>query len=166
MNEGTLNAIKEAILLEKRGQVLYRSVAEKTGSAAVREVFTKMAEEEKKHEETLKLHYSSLVSSGKLAAISKLGQVDDHTGEILRDKVRKEIKAAGYEAAAIAAAIALEKEAERFYLEKRDAAESDIEKDLFDWLATWEHGHMELLASMDKALMEDIWFENSFWPEI
>ena len=160
MNEGTLNAIKEAILLEKRGQVLYRSVAEKTGSATVREVFTKMAEEEKKHEETLKLHYSSLVSSGKLAAISRLGQVDDHTGEIIRDKVRKEIKAA------IAAAIALEKEAERFYLEKRDSAESSVEKDLFDWLATWEHGHMELLASMDRALMEDIWFENSFWPEI
>lgn len=166
MNEGTLNAIKEAILLEKRGQVLYRSVADKTDSAAVREVFTKMAEEEKNHEETLKLHYSSLVSSGKLAAIDTLGQVEDHTGEIIRDKVRKEIKAAGYEAAAIAAAIALEKEAERFYLEKRDAAGSDIEKDLFDWLATWEHGHMELLASMDRALMEDIWFENSFWPEI
>ncbi len=102
MNERTLNAIKEAILLEKRGQVLYRSVAEKTDSASVREVFTKMAEEEQKHEETLKLHYSSLVSSGKLAALGKLGQAEDHTGEIIKDKVRKEIKAAGYEAAAIA----------------------------------------------------------------
>jgi rubrerythrin len=166
MNERTLNAIKEAILLEKRGQVLYRSVAERTESPTVREVFTKMAEEEEKHEETLKLHYSSLVSSGKLAAITGLGQVADHTGEIVTDKVRKEIKAAGYEAAAIAAAIALEKEAERFYLEKRDIAESTVERELFDWLATWEHGHMELLASMDRALMEDIWFENSFWPEI
>ncbi len=166
MNERTLNAIKEAILLEKRGQVLYRSVAEKSGSATVREVFTKMAEEEEKHEKTLGMHYSSLVSSGKLAAIDTLGQVDDHTGEMITDKIRKEIKAAGYEAAAIAAAIALEKEAERFYLEKRDSAESAVEKDLFDWLATWEHGHMELLASMDRALMEDIWFENGFWPEI
>ena len=166
MNEKTLNAIKEAILLENRGQVLYRSVAKKTESDTVRDVFIKMAEEEAKHEEALNLHYSSLVSTGKLAALGKLGQVDDHTAEILTDRVRKEIKAAGYEAAAIAAAIALEKEAERFYLEKRDSAESEVERELFDWLATWEHGHMELLASMDRALMEDIWFENSFWPEI
>ena len=166
MNERTLNAIKEAILLEKRGQVLYRSVAEKTESATVRDIFIKMAEEEEKHEQTLAVHYPSLVSSGKLAAIGKLGQVDDHTKEMITDKVRKEIKAAGYEAAAIAAAIALEKEAERFYLEKRDNAESTVERELFDWLATWEHGHLELLASMDRALMEDIWFQNSFWPEI
>jgi len=166
MNESTLNAIKGAILLEKRGQVLYRSVAEKSASATVREVFNKMAEEEEKHEQTLAMHYSSLVRSGKLAAIGKLGQGADHTGEIVTDKLRKEIKAAGYEAAAISAAIALEKEAERFYLEKRDSAGSTVEKELFDWLATWEHGHMELLASMDRVLMEEIWFENGFWPEI
>lgn len=166
MNESTLNAVKEAILLEKRGQVLYRSVAARSESATVKEVFTKMAEEEEEHEKILAMHYSSLVSSGKLAALGNLGQVDDHTGQMITEKVRKEIEAAGYESAAIAAAIALEKEAERFYLEKRDNAESTVERELFDWLATWEHGHMELLASMDRALMEDIWFQNGFWPEI
>jgi rubrerythrin len=166
MNGSTLEAIKEAILLEKRGQILYRSVAEKSESATVREIFITMAEEEKKHEQILGMHYSSLVSSGKLAAISDLGQVEDHTGEMITNKVRTEIEAAGYEAAAISAAIALEKEAERFYGEKRDEAESDVERELFDWLARWEHGHLELLASMDRALMEDIWFQNNFWPEI
>ncbi len=166
MNERTLEAIKEAILLEKRGQVLYRSVVEKSESAAVREVFTTMAEEEKKHEEILGMHYSSLVSSGKLAVIKELGQFEDHTEEMITEKIKNEIEAAGYEAAAISAAMALEKEAERFYGEKRDEAESDVERELFDWLAKWEHGHLELLASMDRALMEDIWFQNSFWPEI
>lgn len=166
MNGRTLEAIKEAILLEKRGQVLYRSIAEKSVSATVREVFTTMAEEEEKHEHILGMHYSSLVSSGKLAVISKLGQVEDHTDEMITEKVKNEIEAAGYEAAAISAAMALEKEAERFYTQKRDEAESDIERELFQWLARWEHGHLELLASMDKALMEDIWFQNSFWPEI
>ena len=166
MNERTLNAIKEAILLEKRGQVLYRSVAKTSESPTVRDIFIKMAEEEEKHEQTLASHYSSLVKSGKLAAIDKLGQVADHAGEVITDKIRKEITAAGYDAAAIVAAMALEKEAERFYLEKRDEAESSVERELFDWLATWEHGHMELLASMDRVLMEEIWFENGFWPQI
>ncbi len=166
MNETTLNAIKEAILLERRGQVFYRSVAERSESPTVSDIFTKMAEEEEKHEQTLSMHYSSLVRSGKLAAIDKLGQVADHTGEVITEKIKKEIAAAGYDAAAIAAAMALEKEAERFYLEKRDKAESTVERELFDWLATWEHGHLELLALMDRVLMEEIWFENGFWPQI
>jgi len=166
MSNRTLEALKGAILLEKRGQVLYISVSEKSKSPAVKEIFTTMAEEEKKHEKILGMHYSSLVSTGKLAVISKLGQVEDHIGEMLTEKVRSEIEAAGYEAAAISAAIALEKEAESFYGKKRDEAESDVERELFDWLAKWEHGHLELLASMDRALMEDIWFQNNFWPEI
>jgi len=166
MNGRTLEAIKEAILLEKRGQVLYRSIAEISASSSVREVFTTMAEEEKKHEHILGMHYASLVSSGKMAVISELGQIEDHTGEMITEKVRNEIEAAGYEAAAISAAIELEKAAEKFYGKKRDEAESDVERELFDWLARWEHGHLELLASMDRALMEDIWFQNSFWPEI
>lgn len=166
MNERALEAIKGAILLEKRGQVLYRRIAGNSGSEAVSEIFTKMAEEELEHEKVLAKHYSSLVSTGELAAITSLGQVEDHTGEMLTDKIRDEIEAAGYEAAAISAAIALEKEAESYYRSRGAEAETDIEKDLYRWLADWEHGHLELLADMDRALMENIWFDNHFWPEV
>ncbi len=105
-----------------------------------------MAEEEQKHEETLKLHYSSLVSSGKLAALGKLGQAEDHTGEIIKDKVRKEIKAAGYEAAAIASAIALEKEAERSTWKSATALNPPLRKSSSTGLqpgsmATWSSWH-------------------------
>jgi len=166
MSEKSIEAIKGAILLEKRGQVLYRNIAESSGSATVKEVFTAMAEEEKKHEEILALHYSSLVRDGKLAVISDLGQVEDHTGEIMTGAVKEEIEAAGYESAAISAAIALEKEAEGYYRKRAGEAEEEVEKELFSWLADWERGHLEMLAAMDKALMEKVWFENSFWPEI
>jgi len=166
MNERALEAIKGAILLEKRGQVLYRRIADNSGSEAVSEIFTKMAEEELEHEKVLAKHYSSLVSTGELAAITSLGQVEDHTGEMLTDKIRDEIEAAGYEAAAISAAIALEKEAESYYRSRGGEAETDMEKELYRWLADWEHGHLELLADMDRALMENIWFDNHFWPEV
>ncbi|OPL18008.1 MAG: hypothetical protein AVO35_07555 [Candidatus Aegiribacteria sp. MLS_C] len=166
MKEKTIEAIKGAILLEKRGQVLYRSIAGSTGSDAVREVFTKMAEEEQKHERILAEHYSSLVTRGTLAAVTSLGQIEDHTGEMLTEAVRSEIEAAGYEAAAISAAIALEKEAEAYYRGKGRDAETDLEKELYSWLADWEHTHLELLSEMDRALMEEIWFDNHFWPEI
>lgn len=166
MSDRALEAIKGAILLEKRGQVLYRRIVEQSGSDAVKEIFTKMAEEEEEHEKVLSQHYASLVRDGSLAAITELGQVEDHTGQMLTETVRKEIEAAGYEAAAISAAIALEKEAEAFYRNKAQEAESGTEEELYKWLANWEHGHLELLADMDRALMEDVWFDNYFWPEV
>jgi rubrerythrin len=166
MSDRAIDAIKGAILLERRGQAFYRSVAEGADSDAVSEVFSIMSDEEKKHEEVLQRHYSSLVREGRLAAIGELGEVREHTAEALTENVRQEVKAAGYEAAAISAAMALEKEAESYYSQKRDQAESDVERDLYDWLARWEHGHLEMLADMDRALQEDIWFENRFWPEI
>jgi rubrerythrin len=166
MSERALEAIKGAILLEKRGQVLYRRIAGATDSEAVREVFTKMAEEEKHHEMILSRHYSSLVTEGKLAAITELGQTEDVTGTMLTDAIRNEIEAAGYEAAAISAAIALEKEAESYYSRKADEAETEIESRLYRWLSEWEHSHQELLAEMDRVLMEKVWFDNHFWPEI
>ena len=166
MSDRAIEAIKGAILLERRGQAFYRKVAAATDSKAVEEVFATMADEEMRHEEVLEKHYSSLVSQGKLAALKDLGQVEDHSDETLTARVREEIDAASYEAAAISAAMGLEKEAEAFYAKNRDRAESDLERDLYDWLARWEHGHMEMLADMDRALQEEIWFENRFWPEI
>jgi rubrerythrin len=106
MNDRTLEAHKRVILLHKRGQVLYRSLADNMESAALREVFTSMAEEETKYEHILAMHYTSLVSNGKLRAISVPGQVEGHTGEMLTEKARNEIEAAGYEAVAMSAAIA------------------------------------------------------------
>jgi rubrerythrin len=166
MSARAIEAIKGAILLERRGRAFYSSVAASTASPGVREVFSSMAEEETRHEEALAMHYSSLVGNGTLAAVTTLGEVSEIAGSIITDKVRNEISAAGYEAAAISAAMAMEASAEKYYREKAAEAESEPEKQLFNWLANWEHGHLELLAQMDRALMEDIWFENRFWPEI
>ncbi|MGM0627026.1 MAG: ferritin-like domain-containing protein [Candidatus Fermentibacterota bacterium] len=166
MSDRAIDAIKGAILLERRGQAFYRRVAETSKSDAVSEVFSTMADEEKRHEEVLEQHYSSLVRDGRLAAIGELGEVKEHAAEMLTQNIRQQVEAAGYEAAAISAAMALEKEAETYYSQKRDQAESDVERDLYDWLSRWEHGHLEMLGDMDRALQKEIWFENRFWPEI
>lgn len=166
MSAEAIEALKGAILLERRGWAFYSKVASTTKFEGVREVFSSMAEEEKRHEEALSLHYSSLVRDGSLPAVTTLGQVSDISGEVITRKVRSEIDAAGFEAAAISAAMAMEASAEKFYREKASEAASGSARNLFNWLADWEHGHLETLAMMDRALMENIWFENGFWPEI
>ncbi len=49
----TLEILKQAILLEKRGKVFYRKVAENTENRELRDVFEMMATEEDKHINTL-----------------------------------------------------------------------------------------------------------------
>lgn len=166
MSARAIEAVKGAILLERRGRAFYSRVAESSESAGVREVFSAMAEEEKRHEEALAMHYSSLVRDGSLAAVTSMGEAMDLSTGVITGKVRAEIAAAGFEAAAISADMGMEASAEKFYRAKALEAESDKERDLFNWLADWEHGHLETLAQLDRALMEDIWFENGFWPEI
>ncbi|MBD3368806.1 hypothetical protein GF402_00395 [Candidatus Fermentibacteria bacterium] len=166
MSERALEAIKGAILLERRGSTFYRSVADKTDNGAVAEVFRTMAAEEKKHESVLNEHYSSLVRDGRLAAISDVGGATEHDEEIINRHVKGEIEASGYEAAAISAAMGLEKEAISYYDQKASEGEGDTERELYEWLSRWEQTHLEFLARMDRALMEQVWFDNRFWPEI
>ena len=46
----TLDILKQAILLERRGKAFYENIAEKAENKAVQDVFDMLAKEEQKHE--------------------------------------------------------------------------------------------------------------------
>ena len=160
----TLDIIKKAIVLEHRGKALYESVLPKTASEGVKELFTLLAEEEEKHIDVLNKRYKSVAKGGKFdtRVLVKPGELEDNN--ILSGKIVKEISGAGYEAAIISAALEFEKKAVEYYSEQAKSSDSEEEKQLFQWLAEWEKGHMAMLAQIDKDLMEDIWYDNQFWP--
>jgi rubrerythrin len=93
---------------------------------------------------------------------------DTHTSNMASKVITKDlaaqISAAEFEAAAISAAMAMEKNAIRFYSERSETATDQEEKALYKWLAEWEHQHLSFLAAIDKELTEKIWYDNSFWP--
>ena len=64
--ERSLDIIKQALLLEKRGKSFYSKVAEHTQHAAVSEFFSVMAAEEQEHIDLLLKHYKSLKEAGRL----------------------------------------------------------------------------------------------------
>ncbi len=78
--------------------------------------------------------------------------------------LKEEISAVDYEAAAISAAMSMEKNAIRLYAERSTEAEDPNEKALYEWLAEWERQHLNFLTEIDKELTEKIWHDNSFWP--
>jgi rubrerythrin len=161
----TMEILKQAILLETRGKSFYQMVAEQTEAGAVRSFFEFMAEEEQKHMDVLARQYKAYKEKGSLDSASyDKGETSRLATEVLDGEIKSKISAAGFEAAAIGAAISMEERAVRIYAERADSSTDPEEKALYQWLSDWERQHLALLADIDKSLVEKIWFDNSFWP--
>jgi rubrerythrin len=161
----TVEILKTAILMEKRGQALYRTVAETTHIVEVKNIFNLMAQEEQMHAEYLAKQLTIFAKNQSLANIDLPQETNNSLVNLILDKeLKKKIAAAGFEAAAISAAIDMESNAIKVYSDFAAAATDPNEKSFFEWLAKWERGHHELLGEIDKELKEEIWYDNNFWP--
>ena len=166
MQENTaVKILKGAVLLEIRGKAFYEKVAQESRNSAVKEFFGKMAREEENHIQTLTRQFNAYTAKKKFARQEfSEDSAPEGGSKILTDKLKDQISAAGFEASAIAAAMAMEKDAIRYYSERADATEDSNEKILYQWLADWERNHLNMLADIDKALTERFWVDNQFWP--
>lgn len=162
--EQAIDIIKGAILLERKGKAFYEATASNTKSEAVREVFETMAAEEEKHIHILSKQYESMMRDGKLSAVTYNEKPEKVSASVLTKKIREQISAAGYEAAAISAAMAMEDNAVKFYSQRAATTKDALEQELFDWLANWEKTHLQFLSDLDNELKESVWFDNQFWP--
>ncbi len=157
--------LKNAILLEKRGHAFYSKVAQQAEGEAVRNFFQLMAEEEANHIRILSEQFKSYRSSKKFRPGDYAEQAEfKTTTAILTQDLKRQLAAADYEAAAIAAAMAMEKNAIQVYSSRAGETQDPDEKALYQWLAQWETGHLDFLARIDKELTEEIWHDNRFWP--
>ena len=159
-----LDILKGAILLEHRGKALYESVVKTSESEGVKELFNMLSREEDKHIFVLEKQFSR-ISKGESFDLKELEEDHASTHEaVITQEIVKNISGAGYEAAVIAAALEFEKNAVKFYSEHASSAESEQEKELYNWLSEWEKNHMLMMARLDNELKEKIWYDNQFWP--
>jgi rubrerythrin len=162
--ETTIDIIKNALMIEYRGKALYESAVKNATNEDAKAMFQMMADEEKSHVEILSKQLK-LVSEGKKIDASGLENIENpEVDEVLTKKVIKQISGAGYEAAVIDSALELEKRAVEYYSEREEAATSDDEKKLFNWLVKWEKEHMIMLAHISDEIKEQVWYDNNFWP--
>ncbi len=165
-NSQILDILKSAILLERRGKAFYKKVAEISSDQEVKKIFTLMAKEEDLHIRTLSEQYINFTKSKEFKNInfkksSDEGAVSDF---ILSKDIKRNIEGAGFEAAAISAAIDMENKAIDLYTDRAHKADAPAEKSLYNWLAEWEQGHLSILNELNKELTFKIWNDNSFWP--
>jgi rubrerythrin len=165
MAKSAVDILKTAILLERRGKAFYTTAARQSESEAARKIFTMMAEEEDEHINFLSKQFSELQKTGKFSVNDVEEPADDtEVVMILTEQVKKEISAAGFEAAAISAAIDFENRAIAVYQGRADEATDPNEKDMYQMLADWERTHHHLLHRLNEDLKEQIWNDNNFWP--
>lgn len=160
-----LEILKMAILMEKRGHAFYAKVAEQTPDQEIKHIFLTMADEETQHVRFLSEQYISYEKNHtfKKVELPDLAH-EGFTSLILTEDMKHKISSAGFEAAAISAAIDFEKKAVEVYSKQAEASTDVNEKALYHWLSGWESGHLKILSDMDNELKEKIWNDNQFWP--
>jgi rubrerythrin len=164
-DDKTTEILKNAILLEKRGQAFYEKVAQQASGKAVKRFFETMANEEKNHIRILSEQFKAYQNNKQFES----GEFNDpHESDIatqvLSGELKSEISAATFEAAAISAAMSMEERAIKLYSDRAGAAADPNEKALYNWLVKWETQHLNFLADIDREVTEDIWYDQSFWP--
>jgi len=159
-----IRVLKSALLLEKQGKAFYEQVASATDNKAVASLFSIMAEEEAKHIDYLSSQFSHYTHNGDFLEQELESNPQSIAQQVLSADIRGQISIAGYEAAAISAAIEMENRAVRIYSDRAASSKDENEKRLYDWLAQWERGHLKLLAEINDELMQEIWYDSNFWP--
>jgi rubrerythrin len=159
-----IEILKKALLLEKQGRAFYQRVSKDSENQAVSSLFAVMAEEEGKHIEYLSKQFANFSAKGEFLNLEPEGGDQTAVREILSSEIRKQISAASYEAAAISASIEMENRAVSIYSGRAEASDDPREKKLYNWLAQWETGHLKFLAEINDGLLEEVWYESSFWP--
>lgn len=161
----TIDILKEAILLERRGQAFYGNVAGQVENQDVKAFFETMAEEEVRHVEILENQFTAYVENQQFAPVSPSTAADTPVSQlVLSREVMQKIAAADFEAAAISAAMLMEERAIALYSKRAESAEDPAEAALYQWLADWERGHLSFLAQLDREIKESVWNDNQFWP--
>ena len=160
----TLDILKEALLLEKRGKAFYEKVADQASNGDIKEFFTTMAQEEANHIRILSEQFKSFNDAGTFTWSEDEANRSAFASAVISDELKKEIGAADFEAAAISAAMTMEQKAIALYQGRADNTADEKEKALYAWLAKWENSHLNFLVGLDKDLREQIWLDNQFWP--
>ncbi len=154
-----MNVFEFAMQMEKDGEKLYRRIADSTGDAGLKKIFTTLADEEAVHYNTFK------ALSLKAAARAVESNVLEKAKNIFTEmQARGGLQVSG-ETSQIEAyrkAMQAEEEAFSFYEKKAEEASDPAEKNILLTFAREERRHYRLLANVIECVSRpEEWLENA-----
>lgn len=160
-----IEVIKNALMVEIKGQQLYSHAATQTQDPSAKILFEMLANDEEQHVNILKQQYESLMKDGALNMDNiHPAEVDHGSQGVVSDEFKKSIKRGDFEMAVIGIGCDLEAKAIAFY--EKHAAETDNPelKKLFTWLVEWEEGHLDQLKELEDRYQAAYWADQGFSP--
>ena len=160
-----IEAVKNAIMVELKGQQLYRSAMEQTKDPAAKLMFKALADDEDEHVQILQNQHKSLLETGKINLdLVEQPDIDEGAETVITEDFKKSVGRGVFELAVIGIGCDLEKRAISYYKEQAEKAEDDAAKQLFTWLSEWEVGHLEQLMELENTLKDEYWATQGFSP--
>ncbi len=163
--EAMIKAIKDAIMVEIKGQQLYHHAASQTEDPSAKAMFEMLARDEDDHVRILQNQYKNLMQDGKIDLDNvHPAEVDHGSHNIITDDFKKSIRRGQFEMAVISIGCDLENKAIAYYKENAARTDDPDLKQLFTWLVEWEDGHLEQLLELEKIYQDAYWADQGFSP--
>ena len=146
--------LKKAIKGEKDGYTFYKMLAENATNEAAKKKLENLRDDEIRHEATLIAIYHKYVGD-------TIGTLPEKGINALAEVFRKgQIKKRRSDIEFINLAIEAELAATKYYQDERELIDDPTFREIFDQLATEEHGHYELLKAEKEAIGGNYyWFD-------
>ncbi|MFH1811348.1 MAG: ferritin family protein [Pseudomonadota bacterium] len=165
-NKVVAELLFKAITAEHDGEHFYRMAADRTEDEQAQQVFRRLADEERGHQEFLRAQHKAVSQTGQIDSRIKLGIPSDlsSASPIFSEEFKGRIKDAHFEMSSLSIAIHLEKSAMAYYAECARTVEDPAVQRFFEELTQWETGHYRALLRQQDMLKDDFWSEAGFSP--
>lgn len=155
MSSNALEILKVAILNEVEGETFYRLAAEHLGSGEIQALLLHLADEEVKHQETLrKLHHELNIGQETDQDLD----LDEVPSTGIFDLMKLGRLKSNLEISVISAGILMEKASMDYYDRAAAQTEQKAIRQLCRYLSRWEREHLEKLEKIYDYLQAD-WFD-------
>jgi rubrerythrin len=158
-NFNDIEALKIAINMEEEGLEFYSTLMKNAKEKWAKEIFSKLATEEKKHEETFKNAYREITSSSNAGQGYEDYTVSEYIKHLIdtgvftqKGEAKRLLSQIKTEIDALKIGIQAEKDAILYYYETAKHARNEAGKKAFEYLLNEEKKHLKLLAEQLKTL--------------
>ncbi len=163
--DAMIQAVKDALMVEIKGQQLYSHAAETAKDPEVKTMFQMLANDEENHVKMLKAQFKPLMEEGKVTLDGfHPAELDHGSASIIPDSFKKRIKGGEFEMAVIGIGCQLEVQAISHYKSRAKNIDDPDLKQLFSWLSDWEEDHLNQLRELETMYQDSYWSDQGFSP--
>ena len=153
MENDRLNALKQALKMEKDGKAFYESALERAENELAKKIFTSLIKAEDRHIQKIKQLYDSLVETGQwpeVALVRAQNETPDNIFSVAMAEIDKKNEGTLSEIETLKMAAKMEDEGMRYYQSKANGTEDPFEKKFYHLLVHEESEHyISLLDSIE-----------------